>query len=95
MPRQPHTIRRMFCCTTFGLRIRRPERPSFRLYIDATGGNTAGKEVAFDYAVAANAVVDLWFPKGLRLGSSDFLVGGAAAAATLTIQGEGEVGIGA
>lgn len=66
---------------------------TFRLYLGATGGNAAGTELAFDYAIAANAVVDLYFPAGLILDTTDFLVGGAAAATTLTIQGSGEVGI--
>jgi hypothetical protein len=68
---------------------------TFRLYLGATGANAAGTEIAFDYPIAANAVIDLWFPKGLRLGTADFLVGGANALTTLVIQGEGEIGIGA
>ena len=67
---------------------------TFRLYIDATGGNTAGKELAFDMSVPANSYVEM-YPPNLRLSTADFLVGGASAATSLTIQGEGEIGIGA
>lgn len=66
---------------------------TFRLYIGATGANAAGTELAYDRSVAANAEVVLYFPKGLRLDSADFLVGGASASTTLTIQGEGEIGV--
>ena len=41
--------------------------------------------------VAANDYVD-WYG-ALRLDSADFLVGGASANTTLTIQGEGEIGV--
>lgn len=65
---------------------------SFRLYIDTTGGNTAGKEfLGFDTAVAANSFVEVFMAK--RLASTDFLVGGASAATSLTIEGDGEVGL--
>lgn len=66
---------------------------TFRLYIDSTGGNTAGKELAYDVAVAVGSYVDLYFPSGLRLDSADFLVGGASASTALTIQGYGEIGV--
>jgi hypothetical protein len=66
---------------------------TFRLFKDVTGGNTAGKEIAYDRSVPANDKVDLWFNDPLILTSSDFLVGGASAATSLTIMGEGEVGV--
>lgn len=65
---------------------------SFRLWLGATGANAAGTEViGYDYSVAANSYVD-WFG-ALRLDAADFLVGGASASTSLTIQGEGEIGV--
>jgi len=64
------------------------------LYVGATGGSAAGTEVAFNAKnVPANDSVDVYFGgAGLRLDSADFLTGLASAAATITIEGEGEVG---
>lgn len=65
---------------------------TFRLWLGATGANAAGTEVVgYDKAVAANDAVD-WYGS-LRLDAADFLVGGASAATSLTIQGEGEIGL--
>lgn len=61
---------------------------SFRLYLGATGANTAGTELFFDQSVAAFSSFDHYC--ALRLASTDFLVGGASAATTLTITIEGE-----
>lgn len=64
---------------------------TFRLFIGATGANVAGTEVAYDKSVAANsdeAIYGAW-----PLDTTDFLVGGAAASASLTIEGWGEIGI--
>ena len=67
---------------------------TYRLFLGATGANVAGTEIdAFDRAVPANDSMELHFPKGLRLDAADFLVGGASAGATLTIQGEYEIGV--
>jgi len=65
---------------------------TFSLWIGATGGNAAGSEfIGIGLSVAANSAYD-WY--GLvRLDSTDFLVGGASAATSLTLEGEGEVGI--
>lgn len=64
----------------------------FRLFLGATGANTAGTEViGYDTSVAANSYVD-WYGY-LRLTAADFLVGGASANTSLTIQGEGEIGV--
>lgn len=68
---------------------------SFRLYVGATGANTAGTEIAYDKSVTADDYVDLPYPSGFRLGTSDFLVGGASANTSLTIEGHGEIGVGA
>lgn len=65
---------------------------SFRLFLGATGANTAGTEViGYDLSVAANSYVD-WFGL-MRIDAADFLVGGASAATSLTIEGEGEIGV--
>ena len=65
---------------------------TFSLYLGATGANTAGTEViGTATSVAANSYVD-WYG-ALRLDAADFLVGGASANTSLTIQGEGEIGV--
>lgn len=65
---------------------------SFRLYLGATGANAAGTEViGYDYSVAANSVYD-WYGR-LKIKVADFLVGGASANTSLTLQGEGEYGL--
>lgn len=65
---------------------------TFSLYRGATGANAAGTEVVgTGYSVAANSAFD-WYGI-LRFDTADFLVGGASANTTLTINGEGEVGV--
>jgi hypothetical protein len=65
---------------------------TFSLWLGATGANTAGTEVIGQgYSIAANSAFD-WYGY-MRLDAADFLVGGASAATTLTIQGEGEIGV--
>lgn len=67
---------------------------TFRLYLGATGANVAGTEVVGNNTtVAANSAYDEYFNPGLLLKTTDFLVGGASAGTTLTIQGEGEIGV--
>lgn len=62
------------------------------LWLGATGANAAGTEViAQALSVAANSFID-WYGY-LRLDAADFLVGGASAATSLSIQGEGEIGV--
>lgn len=62
------------------------------LWVGATGANAAGTEFAFQgTSIPANSYVD-WYGI-LRLDAADFLVGGASAATSLSIQGEGEVGV--
>lgn len=62
------------------------------LWVGATGANAAGTEFAFQgYSVPANSYVD-WYGV-LRLDTADFLVGGASANTSLSIEGEGEVGV--
>lgn len=66
---------------------------TIRLYIGATGANAAGTEAFFakNQAVASASVID-WYGR-LKLKVADFLVGGASVATTLTIEGEGEIGL--
>lgn len=65
---------------------------TFSLWLGATGGNVAGTEVIGQgKSVPANDVID-WYGY-LRLDAADFLVGGASAATSLSIEGEGEIGV--
>lgn len=66
---------------------------TFTLYKGATGANTAGTEfMGTATSVAANSSVD-WYGQ-LRLeGTNGFIVGGASANTTLTLNAEGEVGL--
>jgi hypothetical protein len=65
---------------------------TFSLWLGATGGNAAGTEVVgIGLSVAANSAYD-WYG-AMRLDAADFLVGGASAATSLSIQGEGEIGV--
>lgn len=65
---------------------------SFRLWIGATGANAAGTEfMGYDKMIPANDAYD-WYGF-LRLDAADFLVGGASAATSLTIEGEGYIGV--
>lgn len=65
---------------------------TFSLYLGATGANTAGTEViGTGYSVGANSAFD-WYGR-LKMDPADFLVGGASANTSLTIQGEGEITI--
>jgi len=65
---------------------------TFSLWIGATGGNVAGTEaIGNALSVAANSSFD-WYGY-LRLDAADFLVGGASANTTLTLEAEGEIGL--
>ena len=65
---------------------------TFRLYIGLTGANTAGTEFwGFDLNVPAFGQVDYYGEVMLK--AADFLVGGASAATTLTLHGEGRIGL--
>lgn len=65
---------------------------TFSLWLGATGANAAGTEVVGTaLSVAANSAYD-WYGM-MRLDAADFLVGGASANTSLTIQGEGEIGV--
>ena len=65
---------------------------TFSLWKGATSGNVAGTEVVGQgLSVAANSYFD-WYGI-MRFDAADFLVGGASAATSLSIQGEGEIGV--
>lgn len=65
---------------------------TFSLWKGATGANAAGTEfIGTALSVAANVGADFY---GLwRFDAADFLVGGASAATSLSIEGEGEIGV--
>lgn len=64
---------------------------TFSLWIGATGANAAGTEfIGTGLPVAANSAFD-WYGM-VRLDSGDFLVGGANALTSLTLEAEGEIG---
>jgi len=65
---------------------------TFSLWKGATGANAAGTEViGIGKSVPANDYID-WYGY-MRFDSADFLVGGASALTSLSIQGEGEIGV--
>ncbi len=67
---------------------------TFSLWLGATGANAAGTEfIGTALSVAANSAYDWTSASGVRMESTDFLVGGASAGTSLTIQGELEIGI--
>lgn len=62
------------------------------LFIGATGASAAGTEFLGNaLSVPANSAVD-WYGM-VRLDAADFLTGLAGAATSLTIEGEGEIGV--
>lgn len=66
---------------------------TFSLWLGATGANAAGTEFCGTAKVVpANDSVTYYF-NDHPITSSDFLVGGASANTTLTIQGDGQIGV--
>ena len=63
---------------------------TFTLYLGATGANTAGTELFTAVSIPGNTTQFFYFQPGLKLTSTDFLVGGASSATSLTITGMGE-----
>lgn len=61
---------------------------TFSLWLGATGANAAGTELFSAVNVPANTTSTFYM--NLKMLSTDFLVGGASAGATLTITGMGE-----
>jgi hypothetical protein len=65
---------------------------SVSLWLGATGANAAGTEFLWTgYSVPANSYVDAY--GGWRITSSQFIVGGAGAATSLTFEADGEIGV--
>lgn len=64
---------------------------TFSLWKGATGANAAGTELYNGIAVPANSI---WRDaRVLRLDAADFIVGGASAGTSLTIEFEAEIGV--
>lgn len=63
---------------------------TFTLYLGATGANAAGTELFTAVSVPANTTNNYYFQPGLKMVSTDFLVGGASANTSITITGIGE-----
>lgn len=65
---------------------------SCRFFKGATGANAAGTEIlGYDLSCAANSFLDFY---GIwRFDAADFLVGGASANTSLSLEGEGEIGV--
>jgi hypothetical protein len=59
------------------------------LYLGATGANAAGTELYLAVVIPANTTQNFFFSPGLKMLSTDFLVGGADANTALTIMGIG------
>jgi len=60
------------------------------LYIGATGASAAGTEILKGKSIPANDVYDLYYPKGRKMVSTDFLTGLASAINSITIEVLGE-----
>lgn len=60
------------------------------LYLGATGGSAAGTQILGGTSIAANDVLDVYFPQGLRQLETEYLSGVASAASAVTaiIMGE-------
>ena len=63
------------------------------LWVGATGANAAGTEFAWQAtSVPANSYLD-WYGQQRLEGAAGFLVGGASANTSLSIQADGELGL--
>jgi hypothetical protein len=58
---------------------------TFTLYLGATGANAAGTEIFTAVSVPANTTSSFYFNPGLKMTSTDFLVGGAGTTTALVI----------
>ena len=64
---------------------------TFTLYLGATGANAAGTELFVAVSVPANTTSFFYFPgAGLKITSTQFLVGGSGTTTALTITGFGQ-----
>src|SRR5665647_2757373 len=59
------------------------------LWLGATGGNAAGTEIMTGVSIPANSSIPFYYAPGLKMLSTDFLVGGAGTVTALTITGMG------
>jgi hypothetical protein len=64
------------------------------LYLGASTANSAGTELCKALAVPANGITPIYFPSGLRITTSQYIVGGASAGTEITFLAGGEIGIG-
>lgn len=65
---------------------------TFSLWLGATTANLAGTEIiGTALSIPANSAYDYY--GYLRIDTADFLVGGASANTSLSIEGEGEIGV--
>lgn len=65
---------------------------TFSFWLGASAANAAGTEVLGQgFSVAANSAVDIFCY--MRMDTTDFLVGGASAATSLSFEAEGEIGL--
>lgn len=60
------------------------------LWVGATGAEAGGTEILKDHSIGAKGEYDLYFPSGLKLLETDFLVGAASTTnvVTATVTGE-------
>jgi hypothetical protein len=61
------------------------------IFYGATGAEAGGTELLKDKSIAAGAVYDLYFPSGLKVLSTTFLVGDASQSSTITATILGEL----
>lgn len=65
---------------------------TFTIYLGATGASAGGTEITgLDHSIDAGKEADFYFPAGLMLTTSDFLVGVASSASKLTCTITGEL----
>jgi len=62
------------------------------LFLGATGGSTAGTEILQKTVAAGDTVSEFWGGNGLKMTSTQFLTGVAAAASAVTISITFEIG---
>jgi hypothetical protein len=66
---------------------------TFSLYIGATGASSGGTEIEKDFPIPANRDWQRSFFPGIKMTSSDFLVGSASAASSLVVTVMGTQGV--
>lgn len=63
---------------------------TFSLWLGASGANAAGTALFSGVSIPANTTNNYYFQPGLKITSTEFLVGGASANTSLNITGIGE-----